>query len=186
MYYSKANEEARMVAFSIHKNQMYDVFPYEKHLQDVIDIIQEFGYAGDYITAGYLHDTIEDGSLTYNKIKNLFGFNVSEMVLAVTDPSDCRTRKEKKERVYQKINLYPKSLIIKLADRIANVAHGVRMKNIDKLKMYSLENPSFKNWLQRENSEVEMWNCLDNLILEASNIIGLKSVEKTPQNEIII
>jgi (p)ppGpp synthase/HD superfamily hydrolase len=181
MFYSKANEEAKMVAFSAHKNQMYDIFPYEKHLQDVVDVIQQFGYAGDYISAGALHDSIEDAALTYSKIKNLFGLNVAEMVLAVTDPSDARTRKEKKERVYQKINLYPKALVIKLADRIANISHATRMKNIDKLRMYVKEHIDFTTALRHIGPETEMWQYLDELMIKASEILDSNRVEKTTQ-----
>jgi len=159
--YDKLYKEAEMVSFLAHKGQTYDIFPYEKHLLDVVEVLRRFGFGGDYILAGYLHDVIEDCNLSYNKIRKVFGENVAEMVLAVTDPSDVRSRKEKKERVYKKIKACPDSLIVKLADRIANVEHGIRMDNKDKFGMYVKEHAAFKEALLIEGHAVDMWEHLD-------------------------
>lgn len=163
--YDKLYKEAEMVAILAHKGQIYDIFPYEKHLVDVVDVLKRFGYSGDYILAGWLHNTIEDGNLTYNKIKKAFGTHVAEMVLAVTDPSDVRSRKEKKTRVYQKLNNCQDAIVVKLADRIANIENSIRMGNQDKYEMYYLEYKDFKKALKKGNNpDIEkMWAQLDNL-----------------------
>ena len=168
--FEKLYKEAEMVAFLAHKNHTYDIFPYEKHLLDVVDVLKRFGFAGDFILAGYLHDTIEDGNLTYNKLKKAFGLNVAEMVLAVTDPSDVRSRKEKKSRVYEKINAYPNALIIKLADRIANVEHGIRMGNDEKFEMYLEGQEEFKAALKKPGHVDNMWEYLDGLFSSAKKV----------------
>lgn len=164
MNYDELYKEAKLVAQVAHRGQIYDIYPYEKHLDDTVNVVKRFGYAGDYIIAAYLHDSIEDGNLTYNKIKKAFGENVAELVLAVTDPSDCRSRKEKKDRVYQKIICYKDSLIIKLADRIANVEHSMRFGNSQKLKMYKEEYQEFKNKLSTGDFCKPMWDHLDTLL----------------------
>lgn len=164
--YDKLYEEAKMVAFLAHKGHIYDIFPYEKHLQDVVDVLKRFGYAGDYIIAGYLHDSIEDSNLTYNKINKAFGKHVAEMVLAVTDPIDVRSRKEKKAIVYKKLITYPDAIIVKLADRIANVEHGLRMGNDEKFEMYAEEQDDFRKNIQRENHATEMWEYLETLFVK--------------------
>lgn len=164
--YDKLYIEAKMVASLAHRGKTYDIFPYEKHLMDVEDNIKRFGYAGDFIIAAQLHDTIEDGDLTYNKIKKAFGENVAEMVLACTDPSDVRNRKEKKLRVYAKLNEYPDAIIIKLADRIANIEHSIRFKNNDKTKMYRDEHEDFTKALKRPNHATEMWDYLENIFVK--------------------
>lgn len=52
-YNEKMYREARMVAVRAHSSQTYDeVFPYEKHLDDVVDVLKRFGYSGKYIIAG--------------------------------------------------------------------------------------------------------------------------------------
>jgi hypothetical protein len=39
-YTDKTYEEAKLVAIKAHSNQSYDeIFPYHKHLQDVVDVI---------------------------------------------------------------------------------------------------------------------------------------------------
>jgi len=136
--------EAQMVAEAVHKNQMYDIFPYTKHLIDVVNILKNAGYPIIVLIGAWLHDSIEDGSLTYNKIKRAFGEVVAELVLAVSDPSDVRNRKEKKRIVYEKLDRYPEAKPIKIADRLANVRHSCRMGNKDKYDMYKKEHEEFR------------------------------------------
>lgn len=165
MDYNKLYHEAQMVAFLAHKNQTYDIFPYEKHILDVVAIIKRFGYSGDDVCASYLHDVIEDAALTYNKIFKAFGFNVAEIVLACTDPSDIRNRREKKARVYEKIRAYPNAVPTKVADRIANLEHSVRMENLDKVEMYVKESGVFEKNIRTGGEHDILWNYLN----EATN-----------------
>jgi len=161
------NEEAKMVAIEAHSGLMYDIYPYHKHLQDVVDILIRFGYDNQmFIQGGWLHDTIEDTTITYNKINKAFGTKVAEIVLAVTDPCDVRSRKEKKARVYPKLQANPDALIVKLADRIANVEHGLRMDTRDKTEMYVKEYPEMKAKLKVEGHADAMWAHLDTLLLK--------------------
>jgi (p)ppGpp synthase/HD superfamily hydrolase len=97
-YTDKIYEEAKLVAIKAHSNQSYDeIFPYHKHLQDVVDVIKRFGYSGKYIVASWLHDSVEDDGISYNDIKKHFGVEVAEMVYCVTDELG-RNRKEKKDK----------------------------------------------------------------------------------------
>lgn len=162
--YEKLVKEAEMVSLLAHKNQIYDIFPYEKHLQDVVDILKSFGFINEYECAGRLHDTVEDTNLTYSKIKKVFGEEIAEMVLAVTDPIDVRNRKEKKAVVYEKLKKFPKAIIIKLADRIANTKHSIRMGNKDKTYMYKTEYEDFRSNLYVAGQADEMWNYLDDVM----------------------
>lgn len=162
--YDKLILEAKMISNLAHRNQVYDMFPYDKHIEDVVNILKEHGYSGDDIIGGYLHDSIEDGNLTYSKIKKLFGYNVAEIVLACTDPSDVRNRKEKKERVMVKLTQYPKAKPTKIADRIANIEHGIRMGNTDKGGMYLDEHDEFKSKLYVENEHTSLWERLEKSI----------------------
>lgn len=165
MNYDKLYREAEMVALLTHKNQTYDVFPYEKHLRDVVDVLKSYGHSGDILIAGWLHDSIEDGNLTYSKIKQAFGTNVAEIVFAVTDELG-RNRKERKIKTYPKIRACGESaVIVKLADRIANIEHGQRMGN-DIVKMYYLEYQEFRrNLLDPEHHVAAMmWEKLDQIL----------------------
>ena len=67
-----------MVAVKAHSNQSYDeIFPYEKHLDDVVDVLKRFGFSGKFIVAGYLHDSIEDDGISFNDIKKHFGVDIA-------------------------------------------------------------------------------------------------------------
>lgn len=158
-YTDKLVKEARMVAIRAHGNQDYDgIFPYEKHLDDVVDVLKRFNVGNKYLIAGYLHDAIEDGALSYNKITEYFGREVAEMVFAVSDELG-RNREERKSKTYPKIKANPDAIIIKLADRIANIEHG------GKVKMYAKEYGDFRNALYTMDRMAEpMWDFLEELL----------------------
>ena len=160
LYTLKVYREARMVAVKAHSNQSYDeIFPYEKHLDDVVDVLERFGFSGKYIVAGYLHDSIEDDGISYNDIKRHFGVEVAEMVYCVTDEVG-RNRKEKKEKTLPKTASNPDAIILKLADRIANIEHG------GKVDMYAKEYQEFKGalYLNTPSDGKAMWVHLDKLM----------------------
>jgi (p)ppGpp synthase/HD superfamily hydrolase len=159
-YTEKTYKEARMVAVLAHSNQRYDeIFPYEKHLDDVVDVLKRFGFSGKYIVGGYTHDILEDTGFSFNKLKKYFGDEVSEMVFCVTDEGG-RTRKEKKVKTLPKTASNQDAIILKLADRIANIEHG------GKVDMYAGEYNEFRGtlYLASPKEAVPMWNHLDNLI----------------------
>lgn len=159
-YTEKNYKEARMVSIQAHGNQTYDgIFPYHKHLDDVVDVIKRFGFSGKYIVAGYLHDIIEDTALSYNKVKKHFGIEVAEMVYCVTDELG-RDREEKKRKTLPKTASNSDAIILKLADRIANIEHG------GKIDMYAKEYNQFKGalYLNTPNDAIQMWEYLDTLL----------------------
>jgi (p)ppGpp synthase/HD superfamily hydrolase len=165
-YTEKLYKEARMVAVKAHSNQSYDeIFPYEKHLDDVVDVLKRYGFSGKYIVAGYLHDVFEDTGISINRIRVYFGDEVFEMVCCVTDEFG-RNRKEKKEKTLPKTASNPDAIILKLADRIANIEHG------GKVDMYAKEYQEFKGalYLNTPSDGKAMWEYLDTLM-------GVKKLE---------
>jgi (p)ppGpp synthase/HD superfamily hydrolase len=159
-YTEKNYKEARMVSIQAHGNQTYDgIFPYKKHLDDVVDVLKRFGFTGKYIVAGYLHDIIEDTALSYNKVKKHFGFEVAEMVYCVTDELG-RDREEKKRKTLPKTASNSSAIVLKLADRIANIEHG------GKIDMYKKEYSEFRKALYDNTPEdaKPMWVVLERLL----------------------
>ena len=160
IFTDKHVREARMVSIQAHGNQTYDeIYPYKKHLDDVVDVLRRFGYGGKYLVAGYLHDIIEDTSLSYNKVKRTYGLEVAEMVYCVTDELG-RDRDEKKAKTLPKTASNPDAIIIKLADRIANIEHG------GKVDMYAKEFGQFKGalGLNTPKGAEQMWDHLEKLL----------------------
>ena len=157
---NKIYEEAKMYAIRMHGLQDYDGFPYHKHLQDVESVLRKFGYI-KLIVPGWLHDVLEDAPVSYNDIKKHFGIEVAEIVYCVTDELG-RNRKERKVKTLPKIKSNPYAIIIKLADRIANVEHSIK-HNSRMFLMYEKEYNEFKKALQIEGHADEMWMYLDKL-----------------------
>ena len=122
-------------------------------------MVKRFGYSGKYVIAAYLHDILEDTGLSYNDVKRHFGIEVAEMVYCVTDELG-RNRKEKKEKTLPKTASNKDAIILKLADRIANIEHG------GKIDMYAKEYQEFKGALYLNTPEdgKKMWEHLDFLL----------------------
>jgi (p)ppGpp synthase/HD superfamily hydrolase len=158
IYTDKDLQNALFVSENAHKNQTYDeVFPYMKHIYDVINVLKRFGFnSNKMLIAAALHDIIEDTALSYNKVKKYFGLEVAEMVYCVTDELG-RDREEKKKKTLPKTASNPDAIILKLADRIANIEHG------GKVDMYVKEYSEFKGalYLNTPKDGLVMWAYLD-------------------------
>ena len=165
-------ENAKILAIRMHGIQEYDKFPYYKHLQDVENVLLRFGFNqyDDLIVCAWLHDILEDCPISYNDIKKEFGEYIAEVVFCVTDELG-RNRKEKHSKTYPKICNNEGSLIVKLADRIANIENAKRTRN-KIFEMYKQEHQEFKDELYPtkifvlnvDSRIIEMFDVLDVLI----------------------
>jgi (p)ppGpp synthase/HD superfamily hydrolase len=111
-------KKARDFAVAAHGDQQYGAYPYVKHLEAVVRVLEDFGFAGDHLVAGWLHDVIEDTDATQAEIKAAFGGYVASLVWAVTGGGERATHVAS---IHEKIAAFPDAAVIKLADRIANV-----------------------------------------------------------------
>jgi len=108
-----------------HAGQKYpeDGMEYWRHLDEVAKILANClyvfgeGESRDLIIAGYLHDILEDTSVTIDEIKEKYGGNVAELVEGMTNKQGDKQTKEYVESVAsgkEEIRL------IKLADLYSN------------------------------------------------------------------
>ena len=70
--------------------------PYISHLMNVMKILCENGCDKEIITAGILHDVVEDTSVTIEQVERLFGKRVSTMVTGASEPEHMRNGKDGK------------------------------------------------------------------------------------------
>ena len=70
--------------------------PYISHLINVMKILCENGCDKEIITAGILHDVVEDTSVTLEKVERLFGKRVATMVTGASEPEHMRNGKDGK------------------------------------------------------------------------------------------
>ena len=149
-------EDAKAMATAAHQGQFYGDGPYTVHLQSVRDILVAFGYEGELLVAAWLHDILEDTSVTMEEVQDHFGPMVASMVWAVTGIGP--NRKLRNQAAYEKLRALPVAVTLKLADRIANSEASLKT-NARHLEMYRREMPEFETALG-EHGDPEMWDRL--------------------------
>ena len=95
--------------------------PYINHLLEVAALVADAGSDVDVVVAALLHDSIEDTGLSEDALREMWGTQVLELVLEVTD--DKRLDKEERKRL-QIVSAPRKSYgaqLIKIADKISNL-----------------------------------------------------------------
>ena len=158
---------AKMFAEIAHAGQTYNSeVPYTYHLECVVAVLGRFGLTDPVMTcAGYLHDTIEDTTRSFKDISERFGEQVAELVYCVTSELG-RNRSERNKKTYPKIAANRQAVVLKLADRIANVEYGLATGG--KQDMYAKEFPDFFAGLKGDEAniqrEINMWNHLRRLL----------------------
>lgn len=159
-------KKAMAYAQKAHNVQVYgECYPYFKHLENVYNVLLQFEiYDNDMLIAAWLHDCIEDTNTSYNDLKKEFGVDVAEIVYCVTDELG-RNRIERKEKTYPKIRSNPKSVILKIADRIANVQFSIEQKS-DHFKMYQNEHNNFQYELRIYKQVDSMWEYLEKITFQ--------------------
>ncbi|WP_431261630.1 HD domain-containing protein [Roseateles chitinivorans] len=157
--------QARAFAAAAHGEQMYGVHPYVHHLDAVAAIAAPFGEAA--VVTAYLHDTVEDTPATLAEITDLFGPEIAACVALLTDEPGAN-RKERKAKTYAKLALVtgPQelALIVKAADRLANVRASVADHNGRTLDVYRGEHPTFRAAAYRPGLCDPLWVELDALL----------------------
>lgn len=169
-------ERAKALATKAHEGQRYGKFPYTHHLFGTWDVLEKFGFSEEdpdivkrirsqrLILAAILHDTLEDTDLTYKMLMKDFGIEVADLVFAVTNEPGAN-RKERFLKTCPKIRAHPDAIVLKLADRIANVIHALQA-NWDILKMYCREWPEFEKALRVPGENDAMWKYLESILKE--------------------
>ena len=161
--------EARAFAVKAHGEQLYGQHPYVVHLDDVHDILHEHGQPPlptTRLVIAYLHDVVEDTSITLSEIKTRFGDVVAGCVDLLTDgPGD--SRKERKAATYTRLEAVPSdgplhhALVVKAADRLANVRRSVDESNQRLFVMYQSEHTDFRAAAFRTGLVESIWEELD-------------------------
>jgi (p)ppGpp synthase/HD superfamily hydrolase len=151
---------AQEFALAVHGDQMYSDEPFGVHLQNVVDVLKRFGIdRWPILDAAWLHDTLEDTETTYEQIRDAFGAQVADLVLAVTDEPGAN-RKERAVKTWMKIRSFGHDAVaLKLADRIANTEYSMTHKS-HHLKMYKQEFPAFSTALFEPGEHEDMWDYL--------------------------
>lgn len=90
---------------------------FDAHLEQVVRILYKITDDYEIITAGYLHDTLEDTNTNLMELKDLFGPNIAWLVYEVTCEKNEKTGSKYFPRLKSK-----KAVLIKFADRLSNLS----------------------------------------------------------------
>jgi GTP diphosphokinase / guanosine-3',5'-bis(diphosphate) 3'-diphosphatase len=109
-----------------HRNQRRkdaDASPYINHPIGVGDVLaNEAGIEDERVLiAAILHDTIEDTETTEQELVRLFGKEVADVVLEVTDEKSLPKAERKRLQVEHAASLSRRAKLVKLADKICNL-----------------------------------------------------------------
>lgn len=166
-------QRARSLARTAHAGQTYPPeigkIPFEAHLGHVIGVLSRFEVDAPILhAAAWLHDVVEDTSVTLDVISNTLGCSfdadqVVTIVRAVTDEPGAN-RAERKAKTYPKIAAAgPMAITVKLADRIANVESSI-IGYPHFLEIYTNEHAGFTSALRLYGGPPSMWAHLHKLI----------------------
>jgi len=118
--------QALSFASRMHRDQRRkgsDRAPYINHLIDVVDVLWQVGGVRDpaLLAAAALHDTVEDTGARPEQIEALFGRQVRDLVMEVTDDKSLPKPERKRLQIEHAGRLSQPAKLLKLADKICNV-----------------------------------------------------------------
>jgi guanosine-3',5'-bis(diphosphate) 3'-pyrophosphohydrolase len=116
------------LAFAAHKHKdqrRKDVAasPYINHCIAVANVLVREGEVDDPITvcAALLHDTIEDTETTADELREMFGAEIRDIVLEVSDDTSLERMERKRLQVEHAAHISSRAKLVKLADKICNI-----------------------------------------------------------------
>ncbi|WP_313951877.1 HD domain-containing protein [Accumulibacter sp.] len=158
-------DEARKFALAAHGKQRYGSRPYSVHLDAVVRLLYPYGIDAQVI--GYLHDVVEDTEVSDDDIRNCFGQLVADCVALLTD-SPGASRAERKAATYARLasvtGAVELALVVKAADRLANVRTCAFDDQRGLMQVYRSEHPTFRRAAYREGLCEPLWVELDALL----------------------
>lgn len=157
-------DDALEFAGQAHKEQKYGQEPYRTHLEQVISVLRDYDVQDEEIlAAGALHDVVEDTDVQISEIEGKFGGRVARLVWAVTSEGG-KNRRERNSQIYAKVRSEKGAVLLKLADRIANLRNACRRQEKKYLLMYKKEQKVFRERLENKGAtEEKMWAEIDSI-----------------------
>lgn len=125
---SIARDLLQAVEFAAHKHRDQrrkdvDASPYINHPIQVAEMIVRVGGVDDTATlmAAILHDTVEDTEATAEEVEDVFGPEVRDLVMEVTDDKSLPKAERKRLQQEHAPHMSERARLIKLADKTCNV-----------------------------------------------------------------
>ena len=124
---------AYLLASGAHASQHRpsDGAPFLTHVLEVATILHEAGFDEELVAAGLLHDAVERGTLSEERLRDEVGEQISSLVLAVTEDSAIESFAERKRGLREQVRASgPQAVTIFAADKLSDI-RGLR-RGIDR------------------------------------------------------
>jgi guanosine-3',5'-bis(diphosphate) 3'-pyrophosphohydrolase len=122
------NKLVAAIAFAAdkHRNQRrkdHEASPYINHPIALADVLaNEAGIEDERVlVAAMLHDTVEDTETTEQELLRVFGKDVSDIVMEVTDDKSLPKAERKRLQIERAAHISRRAKLVKLADKICNL-----------------------------------------------------------------
>lgn len=118
-------EQAKAFAIKAHRGQVRKTEPDKPmiiHPIYVASLLEEYGFDDNVVSAGFLHDVVEDTEYTEEDIKNIFGEDIRSLVMTASEPDKSLTWEERKQHTIETIknqDLRHKAVVC--CDKISNL-----------------------------------------------------------------
>ena len=158
-------DKAWKFAIEKHKNQKDDLGKdyFDTHLKIVYEILKKLTQDTDILSAGVLHDILEDTDTTYEELVKRFGENIANFVNELTHEG----QKDEKGFYFPRLKSR-EAIMIKFADRLSNIS---RMENWNEKRQEQYLRKS-KFWKSNKESFEEKEAKLENELNEAVSDIS--------------
>lgn len=159
------------LALARHSVQTYGPHPFVVHLVEVYSLVHEAAPNDeDALAAAWLHDVLEDTHTGYRELEVAFDKDFADLVQELTD-EEGPNRKERKKKTYARMWAAgsDKAMLVKLADRLANVRRCVKDGHDGLLEMYRREYSDFRTAVYRLNQPKAWWTELHETLAPTPN-----------------
>lgn len=161
-------QEALEFARKAHGNQQrkYIEEPYIEHPKRVAEIVRTVPHTTEMICAAYLHDVVEDTSVSIQDIERKFGKKIAGLVQELTDKyikenyQHLNRKARKKKEVERQAKISAEAKTIKLADVIDNT-RDILKNNKKFARRYVPEMEALTEALQGGNFKLLMRACYE-------------------------
>lgn len=116
-------DSAKRFAEAAHEGQVRRLSgaPYFTHVEKTALILFKAGFRKEAVSAGYLHDTVEDTNTSLHQIHSIFGEEVASLVKFNTEDKSLSWEERKQQTILSAIHATIEEKAILAADKLDNI-----------------------------------------------------------------
>lgn len=144
-------EKAKEFATMAHEGQKRKSEPDKDmiiHPIAVAEILEYYGYDENVVSAGYLHDVVEDTKYQIEDINELFGSDIADLVNSASEPDKTLSWEKRKTHTINEIkNKSLRNKLIVCSDKINNIEDLIRLLRIKGMEVFKSFKSDYKSQL---------------------------------------